>query len=156
MFPISQKKIYRKTSRCLYKVMRKCIGKFCSRIRCSNERVQIISFKHSLSISITKKKKKKSFTIGRRQSGNSTIRCLLWYNLKYDTLFVMNRRKQISIDVQSFIICLQIMQISFMIFFLSREEEEPFRLDIVRLFTAHTKNYFSSRTSLHNVAGIVV
>lgn len=32
-----------------------------------------------------------------------------WYNFKYDTLFVMNRRKQISIDVQSFIICLQIM-----------------------------------------------
>lgn len=39
-----------------------------------------------------REKKVQSFTISTKQSGNSTIR-LTWYNLKYDTLFVMNRRE---------------------------------------------------------------
>lgn len=56
---------------------------------------------------LQRRKKVQSFTISARQSGNSTIRWT-WYNFKYDTLFVTNWRKQISIDVQSFIICLQI------------------------------------------------
>lgn len=86
---------------------------FCTNIsisvfQCSNEKVQIISFKLRSVHFYYKENEVQSFTISRRQSGNSTIRRWTWYNFKYDTLFVMNRRKQISIDVQSFIICLQI------------------------------------------------
>lgn len=132
----------------------------CSCSQCTNERVQIISFKQqSVHFYYKEKKKKKtkkkkkvqSFTIGRRQSGNPRYRWT-WYNFKYDTLFVMNWRKQISIDVQSFIICLQIIVSSWCRFvhdflFYSTREKERFLFHLGALFGLLFKSTARTRKS---------